>query len=408
MLSSTRLWGHFYLDHSHPRFDQCWADPARAVASLRAWLERRRAAVETADLSEHNSRVPFQVLGALSVLPRLRLLDLSSNILYAASLLEDNEVLTEDDLAHLAELTALEELRMEDCELEHPPQGLAALSRLHTLSLSGIPFGNQFYSARQRRTNGAKWDFLLKLPALRTLDLGSCGFHAHLPSQLFTLSGLQTLIMPNNSCLGSAGLFHRLLSGLRGLTHLCVTDCRVWQLPPALAGLQALQSLELGMNRGLGFRNEDEWAPLGQLTALTKLDLHCCELRQVPTHIAALTRLECLSLFDNDGLGESGAEAFAPLCTLTHLTSLYLSSCGLLAIPDALRGLQALKALDLNYNPFDSEGSWAALGQLTGLTELRLEGSGLERLPVQLSTLTQLQTLSLHCRDWAEYLVGSP
>ena len=86
------------------------------------------------------------------------------------------------------------------------------------------------------------------------------------------------------------------------------------------------------------------------------------------------------------------------LGNLTALTSLDLSGNRLTELPEWLGNLTALTSLDLSGNGLTSLPEW--LGNLTALTRLDLSGNQLTELPEWLGNLTALTSLDLIVNRW--------
>jgi hypothetical protein len=167
--------------------------------------------------------------------------------------------------------------------------------------------------------------------------------------------------------------------------------CPLRELPTEVGQLTRLQKLDLSCS-GLPALP----AELGALTRLRKLDLsECSGLTALPAELGALTRLRELDLSECSGLTALPAE----LGALTRLRELDLSECsGLTALPAGLGALTGLRKLDLS-SCFGLPALPAELGALTGLRKLDLsECSGLTALPAELGALTGLR--KLHLGPW--------
>jgi leucine-rich repeat protein SHOC2 len=127
---------------------------------------------------------------------------------------------------------------------------------------------------------------------------------------------------------------------------------------------------------------------LGQLTALTKLNLRGNQLTSVPAELGRLTALTKLHL-NNNKLTSVPAE----LGRLTALKGLALSGNQLTSVPAELGRLTALTQLALHENQLTSVPT--ELGQLTTLTQLNLRGNQLTSVPAELGRLTALTALNL-------------
>ena len=171
-------------------------------------------------------------------------------------------------------------------------------------------------------------------------------------------------------------------------------------IPPELAGLTQLQSLDLGQRWD---STSQKWISnqlsgaippeLGGLTQLQSLNLGGNQLSGViPPELGGLTQLQDLSLGGNQLSGAIPPE----LGGLTQLQWLNLGGNQLSGvIPPELAGLTQLQSLDLNGNQL-SGAIPPELGGLTQLQSLNLGGNQLSGvIPPELGGLTQLQWLSL-------------
>jgi internalin A len=168
------------------------------------------------------------------------------------------------------------------------------------------------------------------------------------------------------------------LNGLRGL-------------PPSIAKLTALTSLDLSGNR-IGAEGAQA---LKGLTALTSLNLRYNRIgAEGAQALKGLTALTSLYLGGNQ-IGDEGAQA---LKGLTALTSLNLSDNQIGAEgAQALKGLTALTSLNLGGNRIGDQGAQALKG-LTALTSLYLGGNGISDIS-PLVSLANLQAIDLsECR----------
>jgi internalin A len=158
--------------------------------------------------------------------------------------------------------------------------------------------------------------------------------------------------------------------------------------PESLGDLTAITSLDLSGNQ---LTVLPEW--LGKLTALTDLDLRNNQLAVLPESLGDLTSLEKLILYQNrlTALPES-------LGNLTALTYLALEGNRLTVLPESLGNLTALSYLTLSDNRLTVLPE--SLGNLTALTRLfasglDLSGDLLTVLPERLANLTALTKLVL-------------
>jgi internalin A len=146
------------------------------------------------------------------------------------------------------------------------------------------------------------------------------------------------------------------------LSHLGLTT-----VPDSIGQLTALTTLNLTGNQLTAVPDS-----IGQLTALTELDLSGNQLTEVPDSIGQLTALTYLNLSDNqltevpDSIGQ-----------LTALTYLNLSDNQLTEVPDSIGQLTALTVLGLSGNRYLScpprevaaQGIGAVLAFLRALAE---------------------------------------
>jgi internalin A len=82
--------------------------------------------------------------------------------------------------------------------------------------------------------------------------------------------------------------------------------------------------------------------------------------------------------------------------------TLNLMGLGLTSLPESVRGLRGLEALNLTRNAIEEVPAW--IGELTSLRILGLGGNALKTLPVQIGNLRQLQALYL----WRNKLKAIP
>lgn len=168
-----------------------------------------------------------------------------------------------------------------------------------------------------------------------------------------------------------------------GVVALQLASAGLSTLPPIIAGLAALRSLDL-----TGNALEALPAELASLGALRSLYLTSNSLRDWPAPLAALTQLADLYLAGN------ALSAVAPsVANLSSLTLLALDGNRLTALPPELGALTRLSSLFLSDNALSSLP--AELGQLTALETLSANGNALTALPDSLTGLARLQQLTL-------------
>ena len=173
------------------------------------------------------------------------------------------------------------------------------------------------------------------------------------------------------------------LGQLTALTELDLSANQLTTVPDSIGRLTALTKLSLSANR---LTAVPDW--IGQLTALTTLDFESNQLTAVPDSIGQLTALTELLLDGNqltaipDSIGQ-----------LTALTELYLHGNQLTTVPDSIGQLTALTALFLSANRLTAVPDW--IGQLTALTRLFLDDNQLTTVPDSIGQLTALTRLFL-------------
>jgi internalin A len=252
----------------------------------------------------------------------------------------------------------------------------AKAERWTDLALLGpVPWAKP--EARQLIRDGwrAERVFLLKAP----LD--------QVPPALAALTGLTSLDLRNNE-IGEAGAAS--IAKLTGLTSLNLGGNRIGEAGAAsIARLTGLTSLNLWDNR-IG---EAGAASIAKLTGLTSLDLGANQIGDAgAASIARLTGLTSLNLWGNP-IGDAGA---ASIASLTGLTSLNL---GFNRIGEAgaasIASLTGLTSLDLGDNQIGEAGA-ASIAKLTGLTSLDLGRNRIgEAGAASIASLTGLTSLAL-------------
>ena len=209
-----------------------------------------------------------------------------------------------------------------------------------------------------------------------------------IPSELGSLSGLETLFLHRNAL---AGPIPSELGSLSGLAILSLDgNALTGPIPPWLGRLSGLQTLSLAVNDLTGPIPPE----LGSLANLRTLYLLSNDLTgPIPPEIGRLSSLRTLYLYSNDLTGPIPPE----LGSLSSLRTLYLNSSGLTGpIPPELGSLFSLRTLDLNSSgltgPIPPE-----LGNLSSLAALDLNSNDLTGpIPPELGSLTRLRQLLLN------------
>ena len=194
---------------------------------------------------------------------------------------------------------------------------------------------------------------------------------------------------------------------LTALTHLNLSRNRLSSLPPEIGRITALTDLDLDGNQLSSLPPE-----IGQLTALIKLDLTGNQLSCLPPEIGQLTMLVVLNVCGNrlsqlpPEVGKLTALTvfFAndnhlsnlppEICQLTELIFLYLDGNRLTHLPPEIGQLSALMLLYLEGNQLSNLPP--QIGQLLSLTHLDLSDNQLSSLPLEIGRLTALSGLFLH------------
>lgn len=181
--------------------------------------------------------------------------------------------------------------------------------------------------------------------------------------------------------------------------HLDLEQNALQALPPALAELGEIQSLDLSHNQ-LDLSRQADLNILVRLTQLQRLNLSS-SLQQLPVStLERLASLPQLSFFQADLNALSlGAEHFQALQRWPSLTLLELG-CNEIALNaasrSALAGLDRLRMLSLRYNPLELAPD---LTGWTALEQLDLERTAISDWPAGLTMLMDQQPLNLRAID---------
>lgn len=190
------------------------------------------------------------------------------------------------------------------------PEGLSALTHLHTLDLSQSKFVGPIPRGLVQLESLAHLDLsgndltglpppdLSRLSNLITLDLSRNDLAGPIPNDVIQLTSLQRLDLSGN---GLTGPMPAELGTLAKLEALNLSGNRLMgSIPPALGRLAQLRTLDLSGNRLTGSIP----AEIGRLAALKKLDLRTNQLTgPIPPGLDGLTRLEWIRLTKNDLTG---------------------------------------------------------------------------------------------------------
>ncbi|QCX50950.1 leucine-rich repeat domain-containing protein [Ralstonia pseudosolanacearum] len=213
----------------------------------------------------------------------------------------------------VTQLTHLQRIFLEDCDLRTLPAQLGNLNQLQELSLLYHP--NLRYLP----------DSLNNLSALRTLELRETGI-TELP-QINRLSQLKTLSIEDTRLAAIPSE----ISALRNLKSMTVARTNIREVPSTIGNLMHLKKLTLSRNPHL----QAVPASIGNLSSLQELSLNGCrQLQALPDTIGNLRHLDKLYLHDCSQL-QTLPESIANL--MPHLRRLDLKGCtNLQRLPDCL------------------------------------------------------------------------
>jgi len=278
-------------------------------------------------------------------------------------------------------LTAMRKLMVASTALKMLPEWLGELCGLEVLSVQGTHFQKGCPLQTLPTSIGA-------LTGLKILDLQYCLALTSLPASLGALTLLKVLVL--HSCV-SLTVLPVSLGVLTGLEDLDVTGCR--QLKEVPAWVMGLHKLKVPfMEVRLRVVSDDILHVLGDRVD-TEVEMDCWEM-EVVTHV----RADKVDLSTHTGL-LALPEALRGLTTIRELT---VASTALKTLPEWLGELQGLEVLRVggteDYNFFESCPLYTLPGSicaLTGLTSLNLRCMTLTTLPESLGKLTGLTMLDL-------------
>ncbi|XP_038997606.1 disease resistance protein RUN1-like [Hibiscus syriacus] len=264
----------------------------------------------------------------------------------------------------LSTATDLESLDFEGCtSLVDVHPSIGGLSRIKTLNLRGCKSLRSIPAI-----NGMK--------SLETLILSSCSNVQSFPEIMGEMRCLSKLYLDRSGMkeLPSS------IEHLTGLKFLDLTDCKSLRSLPTIRGMESLEKLILSGCSNLQMFPEIE----GKMECLMELNLEGTAIKQLPSSIGNLNKLNLLNLrgcknlwsLSTDGcegqLRPSMTLTLAPLSGLISLRELILSDCNLGegAIPSSIGCLSSLVNLFLNGNNFITLPT--TLSRLSKLSYLKL------------------------------------
>jgi Leucine-rich repeat (LRR) protein len=232
------------------------------------------------------------------------------------------------------------------------PSEIGSLTNLQTLDLSWNGIGEEIPPE------------IGSLQNLQSLSLCGNYFWGSIPSEIWSMTGLQTL-----------DLGYNILSG---------------EIPPEVGSLTNLELLDLSANLLTG-----EIPPeIGDLTGLHTLGLFLNELSgEIPPEIARLSGLPALDLFGNQLSGEIPAEVWS-MTGLQSLNFFWNQLSG--EIPPKIGAMTSLQVLDLSWNQLSGTIP-PEIGELTSLQVLDLSENQLRgAIPPEIGELGSLARLYLN------------
>ena len=259
-------------------------------------------------------------------------------------------------LGVLAQISAITELKAQECGIDNIPLEISKLSNVRVLDLKA----NRITSLPL--TFGG-------LTNLEYLDLG----YFEMGTRMNKISDLG----PN-------------FGQLKKLKFLNLSGNALVTLPDGFSGLNELTELNLGLNKLPGLP-----ISVTQLVKLTKLDISLNDVSVVPLQVASLVNLEELNLMGNFfNKPEKKLKALPnEICQLKNLKVLILKDNIIEVLPDCIGNLAKLEKLDLRDNLIDTLP--ASFTQLKNLNWLDLKANDMSRLPAGFASLDHLKELNL-------------
>jgi Leucine-rich repeat (LRR) protein len=274
-------------------------------------------------------------------------------------------------------LLALEELDVSDCPKLRSVDDLEGLTHLRRLNLGSC--------YRLRSIKG-----LARLSSLHELDLSGCGALVENVDDLKNLVRLERLNMSNCGLLRSVDGLNHLVS----LQHLDLNSCYSLKKIDAFKGAASLRELDLS-----GCKAVQSGGVLSSLKNLERLTLHGCDALQNVDGLNGLPNLQELNLSECRALDNVNG-----LRGLARLYELNLNTCPRLSSIDGLRGLTNLERLDLSTCSLLQ--SVDALSGLANLQELDLSNCRALHDFDGIKGLKRLQTLTVSTTTNVESLEG--
>lgn len=171
---------------------------------------------------------------------------------------------------------------------------------------------------------------------------------------------------------------------LTALTFLNLSGNRITSISDSIAKLKNLTALNLSGNQ-LTHIPEG----IGNLKEIWLLDLSKNKLAHIPDSLCTLNKVSSLYLSDNEL-----SELPQHIGLLTGLTSLHLHNNKITILPSSIGNLNQLTSFSLHQNKLTNLPS--SFGSLTNLTYLSLQENQLTSLPPSIGNLTKLTALYLH------------